>query len=203
MSEIHSYLRRVKPKYLPVRNKTEIWVHETYITNKGIIFPDSPKVGDIIFEPIASPEEMIKSGIFGGLYFGSGKPDSKCPNALAAFNKLPKSWFENVYMSETKPNWKGNKFGVSAGLNAQWWNDRLLIDEVDKLGWFQWYCMFWLGRRIPEIDKRQIMRWFSYSTRHSQMALANPSGVSDKYRQSLWQWSVNPYPDKAHEFKSY
>lgn len=214
MQPIHDYLHVPKFNFRPVKNKEATWVEPALTVDRGFIrnidgnsdphtsrqiFPDLARVADIVFVPIASPEDMIKSGIFGGLYFGSGQPD-RAVNAYKIYQQLPKEWFEGIYMSPTKPSWRDNKFQTKAGLDAKWWHERRLIDEVDPLGWFNWYCMFWLGRRIPEVDKRQIVRWWSFSMRHTDMALASArtqpnNELTPRYRQSLWQWAVNPYPD--------
>ncbi|KAK8113515.1 zn2+-binding protein melusin contains chord domain protein [Apiospora sp. TS-2023a] len=56
-----------------------------------------------------------------------------------------------------------NKYGVSCGQSIEQWEAAGWIrHEYDVRGWFQWYCRFWLGRRLDDgsgEDERQISRW--------------------------------------------
>ena len=57
-----------------------------------------------------------------------------------------------------------NTFGVKYETLLRIWENKGWIHSIDSYGWFQWYFIYWLGRRSVD-DKRQIARWKKVVTR--------------------------------------
>ena len=136
-----------------------------------------------VFKPQLTPKKMLELGVFGGSYFG-GK-----------IKEYPKSWFKKAKLSKTFDA-EQNCFRVAAGLSRKEWIDKGWIFQEDPLGWFQWYCRFANGRRIPRIDKIQIKRWKAFK-RHVAAIKKNcePGDIycRKKQRQAILQWAYNPF----------
>ena len=133
---------------------------------------------------------MIKAGVFGNAYFGSCKDDTKYLLGKVRKSMLPHEWFEGIELFD-KPKWSTALFAKKASMSRDWWLDRQLIADCDPLGWFEWYCWYYLGRRLPKEDQRQIDRWASYRKRQSAMLEARPTAVG--LQQALFHWSVDPW----------
>ena len=136
-----------------------------------------------IFKPQLSPKKMLELGVFGGSYFGTN------------IKEFPKSWFENAKISKSF-DINVNRFRTKAGLSIEHWIEKGWIFKEDPLGWFQWYCRFYNGRRIAHIDEIQIKRWKNFR-RHVTAIEKNCEkgdlGCRRRQRQAILQWAYNPF----------
>ena len=127
---------------------------------------------------------MLELGVFGGSYFGK------------KIKEYPKSWFKNAKLSKTF-DVNQNRFRTAAGLSRKEWLDKGWIFKEDPLGWFQWYCRFINGRRIPRIDEIQIKRWKAFGNRHVPAIKKNCDegdvGCRKRQRQAILQWAYDPF----------
>jgi hypothetical protein len=74
------------------------------------------------------------------------------------------------------------------------WQKKGWIYEEDPRGWFQWYCRYYMGRRIALVDEKQIKRWNAYKRHVAQVKKNCPKGFLDcrkKQRQSLLHWAYD------------
>ena len=137
-----------------------------------------------IFKPGLSPKKMLELGVFGGSYFGLN------------IKEYPSAWFKKAKIIK-KFDVNNNRFRVAAGLSRKEWISKGWIFNQDPLGWFQWYCRFTNGRRIPHIDEIQIRRWKAFGGRHIA-AIKKNCEESDlscrrKQRQAILQWAYDPF----------
>ena len=136
-----------------------------------------------LFKPQLKPKKMLELGVFGGSYFGLN------------IKEYPKSWFINAKISKNFDT-SLNRFKVKSGLSRKEWQEKGWIFKQDPLGWFQWYCRFSNGRRIPHIDEIQIKRWKNFN-RHVAAIKKNCEPIDlncrRKQRQAILQWAYNPF----------
>ena len=135
-----------------------------------------------IFKPQLTPKQMLELGVFGGSYFG------------LKINEFPKSWFKTAKLSKDF-DVSLNRFKIKAGLSREHWIEKGWIFKEDPLGWFQWYCRFTMGRRLPHIDEIQIKRWKNF-TRHVKAIKKNCEtgdlSCRRRQRQAILQWAYDP-----------
>ena len=136
---------------------------------------------DPLFTPELSPKELLELGIFGGKYLNDCK------------NEFPADWFLNAKLSEVKDK-SLNYFTVDASQPLSEWVNKGWIHSQDPRGWFQWYCRYFIGRRTPIEDQRQIKRWRAFR-RHAgairKYCEPYDHQCRKKQRQALLHWAYD------------
>lgn len=134
-----------------------IVVNDFYQKNyKYFLSEPEGKNFDREFKPELTPKQMLELGVFGGAYFNKDQKE------------LPRKWFEKAKIGE-KEDYSLNFFKVKASQPRSVWLKKGWIYKDDPRGWFQWYCRYFLGRRIPDEDLRQIKRWKAISRHIAQV----------------------------------
>lgn len=135
------------------------------------------------FTPYLSPKQMLELGVFEGKYLNDCQKE------------FPADWFTNAKLSDVADE-SINCFGIKSRQPLSVWRNNGWIIEPDPRGWFQWYCRYYLGRRIEGVDEKQIKRWRAFS-RHAGQIKANclPHDLScrPRQRQALLQWAYDPF----------
>lgn len=134
------------------------------------------------FKPELTPKQMLEMGVFGGKYMTDCKKE------------FPEDWFKKAKLCHKKHDPKLNYFKVNASKPLIYWIKKGWIHPLDPRGWFQWYCRYYLGRRIPDEDLRQIKRWNAIK-RHIAQVRKNcvPHDLScrPKQRQAILHWAYD------------
>jgi len=137
---------------------------------------------DSRFLPQLTPAEMLSFGVFGGKYM------TDCGN------EFPKEWFTHAKLCHEFHNPELNFFGVNASQPLSVWQSKGWIYPEDPRGWFQWYCRYYMGRRIPAEDERQIRRWLAMKRHITQLQMnCQPGDLScrKRQRQALLHWAYD------------
>jgi hypothetical protein len=136
---------------------------------------------DPLFMPELTPKEMLELGVFGGKYLNDCQ------------NEFPADWFLKAKLSDVKDT-SLNYFAVNASQPLSEWTKKGWIHSQDPRGWFQWYCRYFLGRRKPIEDQRQIKRWRAFR-RHAGAVkkYCEPFDhqCRKKQRQALLHWAYD------------
>lgn len=166
---------RTRPQVITVNDRMQRGYRYTLTAREGRDF--GPE-----FRPELTPAEMLRLGVFGGKYM------TDCAD------EFPKSWFEGARLAKGKADPSLNFFGVLASQTLSAWREKGWIHPEDPRGWFQWYCRYHLGRRMPDEDLRQIKRWKAIRRHVSQIKQnCDPGDIwcRRRQRQALLHWAYD------------
>jgi hypothetical protein len=163
------------------------------------------------FDPDLTPGEMLMLGVFEGKYLNdcvAEFPAEWFVGALAMGRLSPEGADPercNLFRIKSRQPlgiWRDNGWAPSRGMGRAGGANHyhgVLADPTqnpDERGWFQWYCRYWIGRRIPQLDAIQIGRWRAFR-RHAGAIRANcrrgDLTCRPRERQALLQWAYDPY----------
>ncbi len=135
------------------------------------------------FEPHLTPKQMLELGVFGGKYMTDTE------------DEFPDEWFKKAKLSPEKKDPSLNFFNIEASMSLSEWRERGWINEEhDPRGWFQWYCRYFMGRRLEQEDQRQIKRWKSFKRHWAQVennCEAKDYDCRRRQRQALLHWAYD------------
>lgn len=134
------------------------------------------------FKPGLTPKQMLELGVFGGKYMTDCK------------NEFPEDWYKNAKLCSERHDPELNFFKVNASQPLKVWIQKGWIYPEDPRGWFQWYCRYYMGRRIPIEDDRQIRRWLAIKRHIAQVQRSCIPGdltCRRKQRQAILHWAYD------------
>ena len=172
-------------RFVRVVDRMSPWVCQPYRLDAGVgDFSDWRDLAGSV--PNMTPGEMMERGVFEGKYMNDQK------------SEFPQQWFSKariVGLGEP-PDITKNCFGIKSRQPLSVWIQKRWIIAPDPRGWFQWYCRYYLGRRIPDVDRVQIRRWKSFVSRHLAQFVKNCCRSGSmmpscrlRQRQALLQWA--------------
>lgn len=134
------------------------------------------------FKPELTPREMLRLGVFCGKYMTDTRKE------------FPAGWFVGAKLAAKQRDCSLNFFGVDASQPLSVWRDKGWLHPDDPRGWFQWYCRYYMGRRIPDEDRRQIKRWKAMRRHVRQIECNCERGdifCRPRQRQALLHWAYD------------
>ena len=134
------------------------------------------------FLPELTPSAMLALGVFGGKYM------TDCGD------EFPSNWFARAKLAPARRNPALNYFGIHASQPLSVWRENGWLHADDPRGWFQWYCRYFMGRRMPEEDDRQIKRWKAMRRHIAQISRNCEPGdpfCRPRQRQALLHWAYD------------
>ncbi len=134
------------------------------------------------FLPELMPKQMLAMEIFGGKYM------TDCAK------EFPADWYKDAKLNSEFHDPELNYFGVNASQPLSVWRKKGWIHPADPRGWFQWYCRYHMGRRMPKYDQWQIKRWKAIRRHIAQIkknCAPRDLDCRRKQRQAVLHWAYD------------
>ncbi len=166
--------------------KKTVVVHD--LMQDGYTYELSAPIGkqfDPEFQPQLTPKQMLALGVFGGRYMRDCKKE------------FPKDWFSRAKLHPVGVaghSTELNFFKVDASQPLSVWRAKGWIHKDDPRGWFQWYCRYYMGRRLAKEDMRQIKRWKAIARHVGQITkhcMPGNAACRPRQRQALLHWAYD------------
>lgn len=208
IDEMLKVLKKKGKPFASFHKGSTIKVNNKMVQNYTYVLSEEPGM-NLGFKPYATPEEMLSMGVFEGKYLND------------CLTEFPQEWFlKAIALDKLRPNGADasvNAFGVKSRQNLSVWIDNGwvpsksnkktrkkgkydILSDPDKnpdiRGWFEWFCRYWMGRRMPELDTVQIARWKAINRHAAQIKKNCASGdlsCRPRQRQTLVNWSYDSF----------
>ncbi len=134
------------------------------------------------FRPELTPKEVLWLGAFAGKYMTDTQ------------GEFPADWVDDAKFATGKRDPGLDFFGVDASQPLSVWRRKGWIRPDDPRGWFQWYCRYYLGRRLADEDQRQIPRWRAMRRHLRQVERhceKGDIGCRPRPRQAFLHWAYD------------
>jgi len=165
-----------------MKKKTVIVNDKMQKNYRYLLSEPAGKKFDPEFKPELTPKEMLSLGVFGGKYM------TDCAK------EFPSDWFKDARLCSIRHDPELNYFKVNASQPLSVWRKNGWVYSEDPRGWFQWYCRYYMGRRLPEEDSFQIKRWKAIKRHIAQIEKNCAPGDNDcrpKQRQAVLHWAYD------------
>jgi hypothetical protein len=96
--------------------------------------------------------------------------------------EFPASWFAHAKLSPRGRDCSLNYFGVDASQPLSMWRKKGWIHSDDPRGWFQWYCRYYMGRRMSDDNPLSTLQKQFACARLSRSCL--PGSLSRRFRDA-------------------
>lgn len=148
------------------------------------------------FQPDLTPEQILCAGIFEGWKYRD------------CYIEFPREWYLKALdlnkIAILRPMRKYNKYNAYPLEYVLEWReekepeepeDESLLHQHDPRGWLQWYFRFYLGRRIPRVDKVRIRRWVFFKKKFMPLLRGCRKGdlnCKPRLKQAILCWAIDP-----------